>query len=131
MNKDLLVKHEELVDCFQDSKLRLKELEHAKYTNRYAEKNLITSKCTKRYDRWLEAYANFYSDNCLEGKNKSLCKEMTDIYVANKDPYRIQLETTFKFATQCEDTQFLELLDRVDQGTLLKEVSCPFKNMKT
>lgn len=131
MNKKLLISENELLDCMKDSNQRLKELEHAKYTNRYAEKNLITSKCTKRYGKWLEAYSNFYSENCLEGKNSLLCKEMSESYNANKDPYRIQLENTFKFATNCEDTQFLELLDRVDQGTLLKEVSCPFKNMKT
>jgi hypothetical protein len=92
---------------------------------------LITAKCTKRYEGWLKTYSSVLLEKCNSNdSDEHFCREQSDRLAARKLEMRQLLEDNFKFATDCEDKQFAALLQRVDQGTTLKEVSCPFKNMK-
>jgi hypothetical protein len=128
--KEVSIKESEFLECMNDVSVKLSEHADSKYSNRYGEKNLITAKCTKRYENWLKAYSSALLDTCNNGdSSEQFCREESDRFSAKRATMRQMLEKNFKFATDCEDKQFADLMRRVDEGTLLKEVSCPFKSM--
>jgi hypothetical protein len=129
-NFDTKKRELDFLDCIQEVSSKLHQIENVKYTNRYGEKNLLSHKCSKRYERWLNSYSSFLLDSCNEGEaDDQFCLRMSDQFLSKKANYRNMIQDNFNYATDCEDKQFIALLKRVDEGTTIKEVSCPFKSM--
>lgn len=118
------------LECMGDVEMKLVQNADSKYSNRYGEKNLITAKCTKRYEVWLRSYSSLLLESCnKDDRDDQFCRDESARFNAKKITSRQLLEKNFQFATDCEDKQFTDLMKRVDEGTLLKEVTCPFANM--
>jgi len=93
--------------------------------HRFTEKNLILNKCTKRYEKWVVSYRN-YLLACPYENTKSTCDSLANEFEVKKLMYQDQLESNLKRATEIEDRQFTELIERVKVGTKIVEAKCPF-----
>ena len=114
-------------ECLVRVQARLEKGSQSKYVTRFTEKNLLTHRCMARFRKVAQYYTSY-----LEGTNVvSLNEDDKVIAKSLQDNMQQELHdemvTTFEKAIQLENDAFTSLVHRVEEGTKLVEVGCPFK----
>jgi len=115
----------EIESCLDAVNKSLTEKTDSRMVTRWPEKNLLTYKCMNKYDKWRRFIGARLGQTCTN-LSDARCQQLRSEFSQREEATRKKMLDTFVRATKDEDESYANLLKRVELGTNLVKIECPF-----